>query len=269
MASIGDKSHVLEHALTQNAPVIITSSGLEMTAATDPWGKVTGSGKYEQVAYDNFTLLPDGSIDSSVKEFCVAPYASGLLLFNDPLIENAFIEYEAGPSGYYIHAGLDLDPIKSGIDSGFINIGQERNPENIYISTSQSSLHADGSQFAKLTVTLSDYNFDPIPNKSVMFELRDLYENVTGLGFLSPTHGSINLSDPSGYILEVSETTDSLGKAYAKFYVKDGYNGRQTIRAYSINASGINDEVEILTFYIRGVPFTLDESELGSLDYLL
>ena len=73
MAPSGVSSHVLVSGVTQNAPVVVTSSGLQESQPQDPWARCDGAGKYEKVGFGNFT---GGS-----KQFALRPDCSGNIVF--------------------------------------------------------------------------------------------------------------------------------------------------------------------------------------------
>ncbi len=267
LASIGVDSHTLASGVYQNAPIIVTSSGYETTRVEDTWGRVDGEGKYTKVGYGYFTTLSDGTYDTSCKEFALHPDSSGEIIFNQTLSEHVFIEYESGPSGYYILDDLDLNPVRGQTGGGFLGYSSVTDPESLYLMTTQSTLRADGFQHAKIIATLFDSDFDRISGKAIIFELQNV--NVySNLGELAPIGGSITRLGGSGLPIEIIETTNTRGEATAKFITKDNA-GTQDIKAYYQDASGIYDVVRIALINLAEDPFTLDLSFLDSLDYLI
>lgn len=271
MAPSGVNFCLLEHAVQQNAPIVVTSSGYETTYATDAWAQLEGSGKYNKKGYGHFTVTAAGSIVSDVNEFALHPDSSGRLVFNDTLNENVFIEYESGPSGYYVLDSVDFNPVRGEADSGFLHFSSVTDPNSLFLFTTQSLLRADDKHSAKLTATLYDSDYDRISNKDIIFELENVgyyIDDYSELGYLVPTKGSTYKVDASGLIVEIKETTDNKGEAHVSFLGNKGKTGLQSIKAYYLDSSGIYDKVEVALFYWQEGPFTLDISLLDSLDYL-
>jgi len=267
-ASTGVSYCALDHAVTQNAPIVVTSSGNETTTAQDPWARIGGSGKYTKVGFGDFTLTPAGVYDTSLDEFALHPDSSGKLVFNKTLTENVFIEYEAGPSGYYTLDTIDIHPARGEIrEGGFIHYSTISSPDALYLATSQSSLWADGYRRAELTATLYDANYDRVAEAPIVFEIQDVGD-YTELGYFESADGTVQAADGSGYPIEVIKDTDSGGIARIKYLATKYNTGVQNIKAYYQDASGIYDIVQILQYYSTSEPFVLDRSLLDMLDYL-
>lgn len=269
MAPSGVSFYNLAQGVQQNAPVIVTSSGFENTTSTQPWGQISGSGKYEKVGYGYFHLLDNGQYDQSAKEFSLHPDSSGKLVFNGILTENVFIEYEAGPSGYYVMDNIDYNPMRDEVQGGFLHFSQTTDPAFLYLSASQGSIRADGYQGCKITATLYDEDFDRVPEKTIIFEVQGLINNNwSELGYMNPHEGTVTVADISGHPIEISETTNRRGQAYVNWRTIDKKSGIAQVKAYYNAASGIYDTVRFAQYYLSSEPFTLDLSLLDTLDYL-
>jgi hypothetical protein len=274
MAPSGVSFYTLLNAVKQNAPVIVTASGYETTTPTQPWGQTSGLGKYNKVGFGFFHLLDNGQYDRTAREFALHPDSSGKLVFNGVLPENVFIEYESGPSGYYTMDSIDYNPIRAEVAGGFVRFSQTTEPASMYLSASQNSVRADGYQGYQVTATLYDSDFDRVPDKSVVFQIESL-ESALGaigywseLGYISPHDGTILTLDASGQAIEIVETTSTRGEAHIRYITNDRKAGISQIKAYYLDASGINDTVRAAQFYMSADPFTLDLSLLDTLDYL-
>ncbi len=281
MAPSGVSFYNLRYASLQNAPVVVTASGMETTTSTDPWAQITGSGKYEKVGYGYFTLLPNGQYNQNSYEFAVHPDSSGKLVFNGLLKENVFIEYESGASGYYIMENIDYNPVRSEVQGGFVHFSQTTDPTNLFLSASQNSIRADGFQGCTLTSTLYDESFDRVPEKTIVFEIQKLLPATGPLGYttgtwselgkITPNAGTITSFDASGVPIIVEETTNRRGEAHVHYVTNDRKTGIVQIKAYYKNpngASGIFDIAGFAQYYMTNDPFTLDISLLDTLDYL-
>jgi hypothetical protein len=190
MAPIGAESFSLAYPVLQNAPVVITPSGYETTTADDPWAKTSGTEKYTKVGY--------GYFGTNTKEFSLSPSSSGTIVFNGPLCENVYIEYEAGPSGYYIYKSVDYNPIRNEAEGGFLHFSKVTDPDSIVLTASRSSMRADGQQGCKLTAIVYDEDYDRVPGASVVFEIQELKPPCSGslgvwseFGYLVPNVGSV------------------------------------------------------------------------------
>jgi hypothetical protein len=272
MAPSGVEAFTLARTPLQNAPVVVTPSGMEVTSPSDVWAKVSGPEKYEKVGYGYFDLLTDGSFDRSIKQFSVYPDSSGSLLFNGPLRENVYIEYEAGPSGFYIQTARDYNPIRNEVDSGFLHYSKITEPMWISLASSRTSIKADGQQGCKLTATVYDEDYDRVPNIHVVFEIQALVPQTltvwSELGAIHPTSGTELEIDASGQCIQVLETANSRGEAYVNYVTAQGKSGQPLIKAYHQEASGVYGLVAFSQYYIASNPFTLDVSQLDTFDYL-
>ena len=267
VAASGASYYLLNHGVYQNAPIVVTSSGCETTSVSDAWAQIDGSGKYNKVGYGDFSTLADGSFDSSAKEFALHPDSSGKLMFNQTLSEHVFVEYESGPSGYYLLDSLDFNPIRGQVETGFVHFSDVTDPASLYLMTSQSTIKADRKQRAKLTASLFDIDFDRVADRKIVFEVQSVNEYTT-LGYLEPGGGTVTKSDGSGLPIEITETTDTRGEAHVKYLGLQGNPGIQQLKAYYLDSSGIYDTVQIGQFYFSEGPFVLDLSLLDTLDYL-
>jgi hypothetical protein len=263
MAPAGCIEYALASGVMQNAPVVVTASGLQTTDPLDPWAQTNGLGKYSKVGYGYFTLISPGQPDPGKREFALHPDASGKLVFNSPLLENVFIEYEASPSGYYILDTLDLNPIRNKVESGFIHMSISTEPASIFLSATHSTLVADGVHFTRIVATLYDSNSDTIPDENVIFYIPDDF-----LGQLEPTYGTGIQVGPSGHFIKIRETTDSKGRARVKYTSINTQSGTQVIKAYYEQDPLVANYISIVQTYLVENPFILDVSLLDSLDYL-
>jgi hypothetical protein len=282
MAPSGVSFINLENAFHQNAPVVVTPSGYETTFPSDPWAQTSGAEKYQKVGYGYFDMLDNGQYNPNAREFAISPDASGKIVFNGTLRENVYIEYESGPSGYYILNNIDYNPIRSEVSGGFVHFSQTTEPSIVYLTASQSSVRADGYQGCIITATLLDEDLDRIPDSRVVFEIQNTAPGTTAvsgvysgswsvLGRLSPNEGTTRLVDASGFIVEVNETTNTRGEAHCHYITHETKIGYPQIKAYcidSVGASGVDDAVAFSQFYLSAEPFTLDISLLDTLDYL-
>jgi len=274
MAPSGVSYYNLLGAQHQNAPIIATASGFETTTPEEPWGQMSGSGKYEKVGFGYFSLLPDGQYNPDSYEFALHPDSSGKLIFNGILRENVFIEYEMGPSGQYIMDNVDYNPVRNEVEGGFVHFSQTTFPTNLFLDISQESVKADGYQSMGLTTTVYDADYDRVPEVDVIFEIQTLFPATSGpgvyseSGYLIPKNGSCYQVDASGYCIAVLEKTNQRGNAFASYKTFDAKSNKITIKAYVLEASGIYDEATFLQFYMSSGPFILDKSLLDTLDYL-
>jgi hypothetical protein len=269
MASVGSSYYVLAFGVTQNAPIIITSSGYLESRVEDPWARIDGLGKYQKLGFSDFSLLPDGSSDLSKKEFTLDPHSSGTIIFSSPLMENVFIEYETAPSGYYIMSSVDLNPMRGEVESGFIHFANISSPENICLSYPSEAVYADGYNFTRLTATVLDSNLNKLSGIDVYFSLPDAFTIYgASLGKLEVVSGAIETLDPSGNIIKVRSTTNNRGEAKIKYIPFASRQGKQVIRVEDANNSSIYALGVVDQFAIIANPFVLDESELDSYDYL-
>lgn len=270
MAPSGVTYFDLTNALQQNAPIVVTASGLEVTTPANPFAQIDGSGKYEKVGYGYFDMLDNGQYNPDAREFSTHPDASGKVVFNGPLRENVFIEYEAGPSGYYIMNTVDYNPVRNETQGGFIFFTQTGNPETMYLSSAEDSIRADGYRGTTLTAILYDNAFNRMPDRNVMFEIQNLVGgDWSELGYIHPTSGSVVTLDASGSPIIISETTNRRGEAYATYRTNNAKSGVAQVKAYYTVASGVSDIVQFAQFYFSEDVFTLDLSLLDSRDYLL
>lgn len=267
MAPIGVSEYTLASGVQQNAPVVVTSSGAETTSISDPWAQISGSGKYDKTGFGHFATLGDNSYDTSRDEFTLHPDSSGKLLFNKTLTENVFIEYEAGASGNYILDSLDFNPVRGMTGGGFLHVSEITDPTSLFLTTSQSTLMANGFQKATITAKLFDVDYDRVPDKSIVFEMQSVNDYST-MGQLYAHDGTVRQSDASGIPIAITETTDGNGEAHVKYLAWEEKTGVQDIKAYYLDASGVYDVVQIAQFYWGEGPFTLDISLLDTLDYL-
>jgi len=275
MAPSGVSSFNLAHAVQQNAPVIVTASGYETTDSTQPWGQVRGTGKYNKVGYGYFTLLDNGQYDSNALEFALHPDSSGKIAFNGTLRENVYIEYEAGPSGYYIMDTIDYNPIRAEVGGGFVHFSETTAPAYLYLAASQSEIRAEGSRGCKFTATVYDEDFDRVPEQTIVFEIQNLLPALDAsgawseLGYLvTSTTGTGVLSDASGQMIELSEVTSRRGEVTTRYTANDIKTGITQVKAYVLGASGVYDTARVAQYYLNQEPFILDLSLLDTLDYL-
>lgn len=272
MAPSGVSFVNLQNAIMQNAPIVITPSGYETTSPVEAWAKVSGAEKYQKVGYGYFDVLPNGQYDPESKQFAMSPDASGKLVFNGPLRENVYIEYEAGASGYYIVNTIDYNPIRAEVAGGFVHFSQTTEPAFISLSASQTSLIADGYDNCTITAILFDADLDRVPNKGVIFEIQNLpLDYWSEYGYLTPNEGTVLVSDPSGYAVYVEEQTNSRGEVHVHYVTHESKAGVPQIKAYyddPAGASGVYDIVGFYQFYLSSQPFTLDVSLLDTIDYL-
>ena len=260
----------LAHALQQNAPIVVTASGLETTNPTTPFAQVDGSGKYEKVGYGYFHALDNGQYDPDAREFSTHPDSSGKIVFNGPLRENVFVEYESGPSGYYILDTVDYNPVRNEAQGGFVFFTQTGEPATIYLSSAEDSIRADGYRGTTLTAILYDNAFNRMPSRNVIFEIQNMVGgNWSELGHIHPTTGSVTTIDASGSPIIISETTNRRGEAYATYHTFNAKSGIAQVKAYFSAASGVSDIVQFAQFYFSEEVFILDLSLLDSRDYLI
>lgn len=274
MAPSGVSFYNLQHAVHQNAPIVVTPSGYEVTSPEQPWAKTSGQEKYRKVGFGYFNLLPNGQYDPDAREFSLQPDASGKLVFNGLLREDVFIEYEAGASGYYIMDSIDYNPVRSEVTGGFVHFSQTSEPASLYLSASQNSVRADGFQGYQLTAILYDADFDRVPSANIVFEIENMLPatSTTGfyseLGYLNPNTGTVRYIDASGQAAEILEVTSPRGEAHVNYITNNGKTGVSQVKAYYLEASGIYDRASAGQYYLSIQPFTLDFSLLDTLDYL-
>lgn len=260
----GVNYYVLSSAVMQNAPIVITASGFETTEPSDPWAQVNGENKYIKVGYNDFTTTPHGDIDTSKKEFALYPLASGRLIFNQNLTESVSVEYETGPSGYYIATSLDLNPTSNETDGGFIHMSQTLSPGSIHVSANKTIINADGSQFVRVTATVYDSNYDRVPGVGVIFLIADSL-----LGVLSPENGTVYSVDGDGYVVGVRAVTDGKGHAKAIYTPRYEQSGEAVIAAaWEGDTENVQSWVSVIQNFLVADPFVLDVSELDTWDYL-
>ena len=264
MAPSGVSSYDLSSAVMQNAPVVITSSGHETTKSSDPWAQTTGDNKYNKVGFGDFSVLASGLVDASKYEFALYPESSGTIVFNSPIKENVYIEYESGPSGYYISTSEDINPVFNEVSGGFIHFAASLNPGSIYVSSNKAMINADGSSFARITATAYDANFERVPGVGVIFMVPDSL-----MGTLKPERGTVYSVDPSGYTVGVREVTNGNGVARATYFPTYGQSGDSVVYAsWDGDTVNVSNFVIIEQFaYILG-PFQMDVSNLDGFNYL-
>lgn len=264
-----------------SSPVVVTSSGYETTSPEDPWAQTGGYGKYTKVGYGYFSKLDSGAFDESQNEYCLVPDASGKLLFNKIIQENVFVEYEGGSDGYYLMDSIDYNPMRNEVAGGFVHFSQVGEPTRLFLTASQDSIIADGYRGCILTATMYDHNFDRVPDKNIIFEVYPLsllggltpasgvYSGVwSDLGYLIPTHGSVQETDASGYAIKVLETTNTRGETHVRYLTHRYKTGVMVIKAWYQDASGVNDIADFSQYWMSVSPFILDISMLDTLDYL-
>jgi hypothetical protein len=273
MAPSGVETFTLAKTPLQNAPIVVTPSGMEVTVAEDVWAKVSGPEKYDKVGYGYFDLLVNGEYDRSLRQFAVYPDSSGALMFNGPLRENVYIEYEAGASGYYIQTTRDYNPIRNETDSGFIHYSKITEPAFMSLSASRTNIKADGHQGCKLTACVYDEDYDRVPGVNVIFEIENLVPQTLSvwseLGEINATSGTNLQIDASGQCIKVLEVSNSRGEAYSNYVAARGKSGLPLIKAYHLEASGVFAEVAFSQYYLQSNEFTLDVSQLDTFDYLV
>ena len=264
----GITSFTFASGVMQNAPIIVTSSGWHTTRPQDPWGEISGSGRWDKVGYGHFSLTPTGSYDASRREFALEPGPTGTIIFNQPITEPIFIEYESDPSGYYILDTLDFNPVMNEAESGFLHYSEVTDPTDLYLMTTQNALYSDGFRTTRLVASLFDVDFDRISGKDIIFEIQNV--NIwTDKGYLVPYEGSVNATDGSGLAIEVKETTNTHGDAMVTYKTFLGITDVQHIKAYYLDSSGIYDIVQLAQYYPSSDPFELDTSSLDTNDYLI
>jgi len=279
MAPSGVSFINLQHGIMQNAPVVVTPSGLETTTPSDPWARVSGLEKYQKVGFGYFDMLENGQYNPDAREFAISPDASGKLVFNGLLRENVYIEYESGPSGYYILDSIDYNPIRAEVVGGFVHFSETTDPASLSLAASQTSVRGDGYQGCTLTATLFDVDFDRVPYKDIIFEMQNTTPGTTPvsgvysgtfseIGYLEPNEGTVVSVDASGYSYVISERTNSRGEAHAHYLSHIGKAGVVEIKAYYAVSSGVYDIVDFSQFYLSAEPFTLDVSLLDTIDYM-
>jgi hypothetical protein len=278
MAPSGVSFFNLAGPVLQNAPIIVTPSGYEETTSGQPWGKANGPWKYNKVGFGHFDLLAHGQYNPDAKQFSLAPDSSGKLIFNSALRENVYIEYESGPSGYYIMDTVDYNPIRNEVEGGFIHFSETSDPTDLFLTASRSSIRADGYQGCVLTATLYDPDFDRVPDKNIIFEIQELIAGTSPgggplgvwseLGYMTPNVGTIMATDASGCAISIQEQTSTRGEAHVHYITRDLKTGIVQIKAYYTAASGIYDTARIAQYYLSSSPFILDISMLDTLDYL-
>lgn len=282
MAPSGVSFYNCQHAILQNAPVVVTPSGYETTYAGEPWARVNGQEKYSKVGFGYFDMLPNGQYNPDAREFAISPDASGKLVFNGILKENVYVEYEAGASGYYILEDIDYNPIRAEVKGGFVHFSQTTEPASLALTASQNSLIADGYQGCTITASLYDVDFDMVPNKAILFEVQNqqpartpsgysMTDKWSDLGYIIPNEGTITDVDASGYAVSITEVTNKRGECHVQYLTHLGQTGVFQIKAHYVDpagASGIYDLAYVAQFYLTSQPFTLDVSLLDTLDYL-
>ena len=267
VAPAGVSTFTFASGVMQNAPIIVTPSGWHTTLQGDPWGEISGSGRWEKVGYGHFSLTPTGSYDVARKEFALEPGPTGTLIFNQVLPTPTFIEYEAGASGYYILDTLDFNPIMNEAESGFLHYSEVSAPETLYLMTTQNALYSDGFRTARLVASLFDVDFDRVSDKDIIFEIQNV-NTWTDKGYLVPNKGSVYVNDASGIATQVKETTNTHGEAMVTYQTFSGITDIQNIKAYYLTSSGVYDIVQIAQYYPSSDPFELDTSSLDTDDYL-
>ena len=269
MAPSGVSYYSLASGVMQNAPIVVTASGYQTNLPADPWAKTMGLGKYTKVGYGYFTL--SGSIpDTTKKEFSLSPDSSGRLVFNNPLSENVYIEYEAGPSGYYVLNTVDINPVRNQSGTGFLHCSVSQNPFYIILTTTNSVLVSDGYHFTRVLATVLDENNDPVPNQNVVFVIPN-----DSIGQLTPDKGTTIAYGGSGHATQTLEKTNSKGQARVIYTPIKTRSGIQIMQAYCQSTPSVFTYIMITQTYVVGHPFTLaingadpSGSKLDSLDYL-
>ena len=258
MAPSGSILFLLSSGNMQNAPVIITSSGVQETQASDPFARYDGRGKYRQVGYGNFSLTASGSVQQGTNEFAIHPNASGLIVFANTLTENVYIEYEGGNSSYYTMTSVDLNPMINGFNSGFISFSNQTTPSLIVVSATNDTLTSDGAQKTNILATVLDANGDGVPNQTLVFNIPGAY-----ISYLTPIgNGVATVVGASGQATQVTNITNPKGQARVSYWPITGQNGTQIVYA-SLNYAGnpLFGFVFITQAYTLGNPFTLDASQ--------
>ena len=271
MAPSGVASYTLASGVKQNAPIIITSSGYETTSSSDPWAQYDGNGKWRQKAFGLFTPTASGSLDETYKEFSLDPESDGEdIIFNQTLDENVWIEYETGPSGYYMVRDYDLLPAKDNTRGGFLNISNHLPAESLYVETSKSLLKADGYQTAVILATVFDKNRNRVEDQKVYFEMEQPGFDPTEIGTLIPgPGGGIVQIDASGRIAKVFNETNIYGQTSCELKGRKEFPGTATVKAYLPCASGITNSVAVAFYYFNLESFILDISLLDGGDTLV
>lgn len=262
MAPSGVSYYVLASGVQQNAPVIITSSGLQETSATDPFGRYDGRGKYGKVGFGNFT---------STNQFALNPSASGLISFSEPLTENVFIEYEAGNSSYYTLSSIDLNPMRNQFDSGFISFSANTYPTTVIVAATNTTLTSNGAQKTNILATLLDANGDGVPNQPLVFWIPS-----ASFSYLEPIDNGVVTTVIDGYPTQVTNTTNPKGQARCSYWPINGLSGTQNVYAsWQTSYNNVAGGVQVKQEYTLGNPFLLASgvldpsgSLLNSQDYL-
>jgi hypothetical protein len=270
----GVKTFELRKPILQNAPVVVTSSGWQVSGPEDPWTYIGGSGKWDKRGYGHFTITPAGVYDTSVKEFSVNPSSSGRLEFNQRTTENLTVEYEAFPSGYYYVDDFNVNPIMREVESGFLQICELGSPTHLSLKSTQSILKGDSFHRANLIATLYDSDLKKIEGEKIIFEMLFYVDPDAGpyedVGYLIPglIDGETYKIHPSGFVSETYAYTNKFGQATAQFCTFAKRDGWAVFKAYYAEASGIFDTTELVCYRWRRGPFILDYSMLDGLDYL-
>jgi len=274
MAPAGVSYYDLAGSPKQNAPIVVTASGLETTTPTEPWAQVSGSGKYEKIGFGYFDLTPSGDYNPASYEFALHPGASGKIIFNGVLTENVYIEYENGPSGYFIMDTIDYNPVRNEVEGGFVHFSQTTDPTNIFVNVAQESVRGDGFHGVKISASVYDSDYDRVPERDVIIEIESLSEatdtvgNYAREGFLQPNVGTVYSVDASGSVYAVKERTNRRGEVFANYLTFPSKTGIVKIKGYVLAASGIYDDASFMQYYMSVGPFILDISLLDTLDYL-
>jgi PKD repeat protein len=279
IAPSGVSSHVFEHAMMQNAPVVVTPSGYEVTNPEQPWAKTNGPEKYKKVGFGYFELDENGQYDPDAREFSLVPDSKGKIVFNGILKEDVFIEYEAGPSGYYIMDTVDYNPVRDEVAGGFVHFSQTTAPTTLFLNVSQESVRGDGYQGVRLTASIYDTDFDRVPDKNIVFELQNLTDATVPSGYypgrfcrtghLIPNEGSEYSIDASGHCISVLEKANRRGEAFASYLTENEMTGIVSVKAYVLDASGVYDDAQFYQYWMSVGPFILDLSLLDTLNYLV
>jgi len=252
MIPSGNSTWVTASGMMQNAPVIITSSGVQETQPADPFARYDGQGKYKKVGFGNFTGGQD--------EFALQPACSGYIVFSRPLTENVYVEYEGGTSPYYTLTSIDLNPMRNDFSTGFISFSDATDPVSIHMEATNTLLTSTGSQKTNILATVLDENNDPCPNQGVIFSIADTY-----ISYLAPLgNGVITGLGASGYAEQITNTTDGKGNARCQYWPIHGETGAMVVIASWAYNRNIFSYVVINQSYTIGMPFYLDTAASGS-----
>jgi hypothetical protein len=260
MIPSGVSSYVTASGMMQNAPVIITSSGLQETQPSDPFARYDGRGKYKKVGFGNFSIQDNGSPVPNSMEFALQPDCSGYIVFANHLAENVYVEYEGEDSPYYTYTAIDLNPMRNDFSDGFISFSNDTDPVSIHMAATNTLLTANGSQKTNIIATMLDENDDACVGQPIIFSMADAY-----ISYLEPINtGVVKTVNASGLPYVISDTTNGKGQARCQYWPINGQSGAQVVIASWGEDAGIFGYVVINQEYSSGSPFYLNTAASGS-----